>query len=120
MSRKGEDYRVGGGYAIDEQGNVVDTDALMEKGDVLLFNAEVMHGVAPIDPDEELDWLSFRGRWSMIASTIKTVADTDTPTQSNWRTDRDRHIRERNDVRAVSSTGVRIRGRKRCAQSSPR
>jgi hypothetical protein len=52
---------------------------MMNKGDVLFFNAEVIHGVAPVDPDEELDWLSFRGRWSMLASTIKTVADKDTP-----------------------------------------
>lgn len=79
MSCKGEDYRIGGGYSIDEQGEVIDTDALMEKGNVLFFNAEVIHGVAPIDPDEELDWLSFRGRWSMLASIIKTVADKDTP-----------------------------------------
>ncbi len=79
MSCKGEDYQSGGGYAIDEHGEVLDTDALMEKGDVLFFNAEVIHGVAPVDPDQELDWLSFRGRWSMLASTIKTVADRDTP-----------------------------------------
>lgn len=79
MSCKGEDYRIGGGYSIDEHGEVVDTDALMEKGDVLFFNAEVIHGVAPVDPDEELDWLSFRGRWSMLAGIIKTVADKDTP-----------------------------------------
>jgi hypothetical protein len=79
MSRKGEDYRVGGGYSIDERGEILDTDALMDKGDVLFFNAEVIHGVAPVDPDEELDWLSFRGRWSMLASTIKTVADKNTP-----------------------------------------
>lgn len=79
MSCKGEDYRIGGGYSIDEYGEVIDTDALMEKGDVLFFNAEVIHGVAPVDPNEELDWLSFRGRWSMLASTIKTVADKDTP-----------------------------------------
>lgn len=79
LSHKGEDYRVGGGYSIDEHGNVLDTDALMEKGDVLFFNAEVIHGVAPVDPDAEMDWLSFRGRWSMLASTIKTVADTETP-----------------------------------------
>jgi len=79
MSRKGEDYLSGGGYAIDERGAVVDTDAQMEKGDVLFFNAEVIHGVAPVDPDQELDWLSFRGRWSMLASTIKTIADRDTP-----------------------------------------
>jgi hypothetical protein len=79
MSRKGKDYCIGGGYAIDEHGEIIDTDALMEKGDVLFFNAEVIHGVAPVDPDQELDWLSFRGRWSMLASTIKTVADKDTP-----------------------------------------
>ena len=79
MSSKGEDYRTGGGYSVDEHGEVIDTDALMEKGDVLFFNAEVIHGVAPVDPDEELDWLSFRGRWSMLGSTIKTVVDRDTP-----------------------------------------
>jgi hypothetical protein len=79
MSCKAEDYCVGGGYSLGEQGEIIDTDAMMNKGDVLFFNAEVIHGVAPVDPDEELDWLSFRGRWSMLASTIKTVADKDTP-----------------------------------------
>jgi hypothetical protein len=39
----------------------------------------VMHGVAPVDPDQGLDWLSFRGRWIMLGAIIKTVANTTSP-----------------------------------------
>lgn len=79
MSDKSQDFKAGGGYAVTEKDEIIDLDSLMNKGDLLFFNAEVMHGVQVIDPEDELDWLSFRGRWIMIASTIKTLANTSTP-----------------------------------------
>lgn len=78
MSTKGKDYQDGGLYAIAEDGSVIDIDAQMEKGDVLFFNAEIIHGVAPIDPKKNLDWLSFKGRWMMLASVIKSTENTET------------------------------------------
>lgn len=79
MSKKGIDYQQGGGSALNENNELIDTDSLMEKGDAVFFNAEVIHGVKPIDPDEKLNWLDFQGRWIMIASIIKTLADDETP-----------------------------------------
>ena len=78
VSKKGKDFKTGGGYAVDANNKVIDTDAMMDIGDVLFFNAEVIHGVAPIDPEEKMDWLTYRGRWSMIASTLKTITEKET------------------------------------------
>lgn len=75
MSTKGVDYKEGGLYAIGEGGNIIDLDSMLEKGDVLFFNAEIIHGVAPIDSDNTLDWLSFEGRWMMLASVIKSAGN---------------------------------------------
>lgn len=72
MSKKGQDYASGGGFVMNENNEIVDIDSLMDKGDVLFFNAEVIHGVKPIDPGEKINWLQFQGRWIMIASIIKT------------------------------------------------
>ncbi len=79
MSQKGIDYQEGGGVAMNEQDELIDTDSLMNKGDVVFFNAEVIHGVKPIDPTKSSQWLDFKGRWIMIASIIKTIADEETP-----------------------------------------
>jgi len=76
MSQKGRDYITGGVYVEGSQGLIYPDDN-MNPGDVLFFNAEVIHGVSPIDPDKELDWLSFKGRWMMIASVIKSQNNED-------------------------------------------
>lgn len=75
MSTKGLDYKEGGLYAIGEDNKAIDLDSMMEKGDVLFFNAEIIHGVAPIDPGLNQDWLSFEGRWMMLASVIKSAGN---------------------------------------------
>lgn len=79
MSDKGKDYHQGGGSVINENDELVDVDSLMKKGDVVFFNAEVIHGVKPIDPEKDCNWLDFKGRWIMIASVIKTLANDETP-----------------------------------------
>lgn len=78
MSQKGVDYDKGGLYIINQNEMVVDIDSTLNKGDVFFFQAEIIHGVAPIDPHKELDWLNFEGRWMMLASIIKTIADKNT------------------------------------------
>ena len=35
-------------------------------GDIALFKYDIPHGITEIDADEELDWRSERGRWSMV------------------------------------------------------
>ena len=56
-------------------GEKVHTDQITEIGDLLLFNARTPHGVEMIDPNENSDWLSFRGRWVMLFATNKLNAD---------------------------------------------
>jgi len=78
MSTKGKDYTEGGLYVVGEDDEVIDIDSKMEKGDVLFFNAEIIHGVEAIDPTMKLDWLSFEGRWMMLASVIKSIENKET------------------------------------------
>lgn len=77
LSTPGTDYHTGGLYVLDPHGDPVDVDPHMAPGDALYFNAQTPHGVAPVDPDADLDWLSFAGRWSLIAAVNRT-ADNDT------------------------------------------
>ena len=72
MSDYGEDYSRGGGYVIDRNEKLINLDSKMKKGDVLFFNAQVVHGVEPVDPAEKMDWYSFSGRWICLVSVIKS------------------------------------------------
>ena len=74
LSRPGRDYRTGGLYVVDRAGDRIDVDGLTEVGSALFFNARTPHGVAPIDPDLPLDWLSFSGRWALVAA-VNRVAE---------------------------------------------
>jgi hypothetical protein len=74
MSEKGKDFKTGGVYVENEEKELIFIDDLAEIGDVILFNAQVPHGVKVIDEEKEEDWLSFEGRWMMIFATNK-VAD---------------------------------------------
>jgi|GEM_PF-1693601 len=79
MSKRGKDYHQGGGSVLNENDELINTDDLMDIGDMILFNAEVIHGVKPIDPETPSHWLDFQGRWILIASIIKTTTDNETP-----------------------------------------
>jgi len=74
MSQKGKDFQTGGVYAESESGELIFLDDIAEVGDIILFNAQIPHGVKIIDEEKEEDWLSFEGRWMMIFATNK-VAD---------------------------------------------
>ena len=75
MSRIGDDFQNGGAFVELPSGEKVHTDQITEIGDLLLFNARTPHGVEMIDPNENSDWLSFRGRWVMLFATNKLNAD---------------------------------------------
>lgn len=63
MSKRGEDYSEGGLYVERDDGTHIDVDGMADIGDAVYFQAEVVHGIALVDPEIERDWLSFRGRW---------------------------------------------------------
>ena len=71
MSKKGKDFKTGGVYVENEAGEHIFTDDICDIGDVVLFNAQVPHGVKIIDEESQEDWLSFEGRWMMIFATNK-------------------------------------------------
>lgn len=66
MTNKGEDFGAGGGYVALDEDRKLYFDDYASCGDVVHTNARVYHGVENIDPDRDLDWLSFKGRWICI------------------------------------------------------
>ena len=79
MSKKGKDFRSGGLYAVSESDEKIYIDDLCSIGDLFLFNAEVIHGVDPIDKEKKLDWFDKKGRWMLLCSTIKTSSNIKAP-----------------------------------------
>lgn len=69
MSQKGVDYEVGGGF-IGPEKNRWEYEGECEIGDVMVYGADVLHGVADIDPHKPLD-LGFGGRVVAIATLMK-------------------------------------------------
>jgi hypothetical protein len=63
MSKRGQDYAEGGLFVEKADGTRIDVDGIADVGDAVYFQAEVVHGVAPVDSARQRDWLSFRGRW---------------------------------------------------------
>lgn len=66
MSAYGEDFNSGGLWVDMPDGSRLEADPLVRPGDVIWFHPQRPHGVAPIDPEDELDWPAFKGRWSAI------------------------------------------------------
>jgi len=79
LGRKGEDFQEGGGFVVNADGEKVLTDEACDWGDVVFFNAQTVHGVDPVDPKEPLDWLSFRGRWTIVFAVNKLASTGDIP-----------------------------------------
>ncbi|HJL43779.1 MAG TPA: hypothetical protein RMG48_20895 [Myxococcales bacterium LLY-WYZ-16_1] len=71
LSRRGEDFETGGVYIEPEPGRPVDLEGELDWGDVVYFNARQAHAVAPVDPDQPMDWLSFSGRWALVLAVNK-------------------------------------------------
>lgn len=73
MSKKGDDFNTGGLF-VESKGKKIYVDDLCDIGDVVLFNAQIPHGVDVIDKEKEEDWFSFEGRMMMIFA-INKVGD---------------------------------------------
>lgn len=76
MSKKGRDFKSGGGYIENQEGRSVLLDDLCSPGDLIYTNASIPHGVEKIDADSDLDWLQFKGRWILLFAVNKTVDNT--------------------------------------------
>ena len=71
MSQKGKDFTSGGLYAMTSTKGKLYADEIAEPGDIVLINPKLPHGVDIIDSETEPNWLTFNGRWMMIAATNK-------------------------------------------------
>lgn len=76
MSKKGRDFIKGGLYIENELKEKIYLDDISDPGDIIYFNAEVPHGVEPIDPDNNSNWIDFRGRWMLLLA-INKLYDND-------------------------------------------
>jgi hypothetical protein len=63
MSKIGEDFQKGGFYFRDEENKKLNLEDRLEIGDSVMFYGSIIHGVEPVDPDKNLDWGSYDGRW---------------------------------------------------------
>jgi hypothetical protein len=66
LSKKGDDFESGGLYVEMADGSDLILDDIAEWGDVVYFNAQCPHGVAPIDPDAAMRWHDYQGRWMLL------------------------------------------------------
>lgn len=65
MSERGVDYERGGTRF--QRGNTtIDIEYHHDIGDIALFHYGMTHAVTPVDPTDDLDWESDRGRWSLL------------------------------------------------------
>lgn len=79
VTTKGEDFKEGGFYVIDQDGQKLFIDDIAHAGDLLLSNGLVQHGIDPVDPGKPLDMFNEAGRWSLLAAVTKTPHNTRTP-----------------------------------------
>ena len=71
MSTIGEDFHDGGAFFVNQKGKSENIEKLVNEGDVIFFNAGLLHGVKTIDKDCKLRWTDFKGRWSMLFAVNK-------------------------------------------------
>lgn len=79
MSEKGKDFHQGGLYIETTDKKRILFDDIGNYGDIVFFNAQIIHGVDPIDPDDELNWSTFQGRWMALFAVNKLSEATDIP-----------------------------------------
>ncbi|HEY9163112.1 MAG TPA: hypothetical protein VIN57_00780 [Magnetovibrio sp.] len=70
LSKIGEDFNSGGLYWRTPEGDQVWIDPLVQPGDALLFYPMDPHGIAPVDPDFDIDWSRTDGRWMMMSALV--------------------------------------------------
>jgi hypothetical protein len=63
MSKIGEDFQHGGFYFRDCNNEKFNLEQQLEIGDSVMFYGSIIHGVEPVDPNKNIDWGSYEGRW---------------------------------------------------------
>jgi hypothetical protein len=76
MSEPGVDFHEGGAFMKNTGGDLIWIEKYARPGDVVLFSPQLVHGVAPIDPEAALNWTAFEGRWMSIFAVNKLAANT--------------------------------------------
>jgi len=76
MSEKGRDFSSGGLFVQMADGDDLMLDDVCAPGDVVYFNAACAHGVKPIDPDAQLNWPSYAGRWMLLFAVNRLAGNT--------------------------------------------
>lgn len=71
LSEKSQDFRSGGAFIEDADGNKHYLDDKTAVGDVVFFDARLVHGVEIVDPHTMQPWLDFVGRWTCLIATNK-------------------------------------------------
>lgn len=66
MSDKGKDFLTGGFYYYDSKNEKVAVEDVTCKGDVILFNGKMTHGVEIIDEEKTFDPFDLKGRWMCL------------------------------------------------------
>ncbi|MGB5809254.1 MAG: hypothetical protein WBG86_01915 [Polyangiales bacterium] len=77
LCKKGEDFEYGGVFVEPTPGQRIMVEDILDWGDVIYFNAQCPHGIEPIDPDAQKDWLAFRGRWAIVFAVNKLSGNAD-------------------------------------------
>ena len=70
MSKKGKDYKLGGGI-IEKKGKLVEFDDYTDLGDIILYNSQTNHGVMDIDGNKKLDLKKLGGRLTAAVTFFK-------------------------------------------------
>ncbi len=72
-SHPGEDFQTGGLYFRKSEGEeLTRMDPYTEMGDLMVLSPCIRHGVAPIDPEQPLDWSRVDGRWIILPVIIRS------------------------------------------------
>ena len=70
MTKKGKDYKKGGGFVIRNK-KILSYEDIAEVGDVVVYNSKTTHGVLDIDPDKLPDITSKKGRYVGLTTLFK-------------------------------------------------
>mgnify|MGYP005995417919 CR=1 FL=1 len=70
MTKKGKDYKDGGGFVI-KNNKIVSYEDLAQVGDIVIYNSKTLHGVLDIDRNKLPDIKSSEGRYVGLTTLFK-------------------------------------------------
>ena len=79
FSEKSRDFQSGGAFVEDVDGTRHYIDDNVTIGDVVFFDARLIHGVEIVDSGVVRPWLDFVGRWTCLIATNKVTGNNQIP-----------------------------------------